>query len=160
MSGEHECVALEVADEERAFLGLRKKLAPLLEESLEHVSEPHLAIDGLDDIVERLEFFGLAPHFRFALPNLLRSRGHESFESAALGAQLMRSHAHEAEDQRRRADDVQKIGPPGAIPGRKDDEAIDGVCTLMLIDVPCADVELIVAWWEVGVVALGLVGPA
>ena len=99
LRGEDERVGLEIADEERALLGLRHELEAFLDERVQDVAQPLLAIDRLDDLVEAAQLLRLAAHFRLALADLLGPFVDDALQPAALGPELLRADAHEAEQQ-------------------------------------------------------------
>jgi hypothetical protein len=87
LTGEHKRVRGKVAHEEGGLLRLRHELHPLLEQGVEHVAQPFLAVDDLDDVVDRAELFGLRAHLGFALADFPGAIGNHPFEATPLGPQ-------------------------------------------------------------------------
>ena len=108
---------------------------------MQHVAQPFLAVDGLDDLVERAQFVGLRAHLRFAFADFLGAIGHDPFEPAALGAQRAGSDRDEPEDRRADAEDIQGVGPPGGVPRRRDDERVPGLGALVLVQIARPNAE-------------------
>ena len=156
---EEEVVAVHVTNEERALLRPGEQLHALFEQRVQHALEAHLAVDGLHDLVQRLELLGLRPHFGLAKTDLLRAIGHHLFEAAALGPELARAKPDDAEDHASGGKQHEKPRPPRGVPRRCDHEGVDGLGAFVVVEVLRLHPEPEVTGWKIGVVALRLGRP-
>ena len=106
-----------IEHQEHALLRIREELHPLLEDAPEHVLETQLAVDDLDDAVERLQLARLRA-------DLVGAREDEVLESPVLSLEL--AHAPAVRGPRRGDDDdeVREHRPPAQPRRRRDRELI------------------------------------
>ena len=135
VAGKDEHIGVEIAHEKRRLLRLRHQLHALLEQRVKHVPQSLLAVDDLDDVVDRPQFLRLGANLGLALANLAGAVGDDAFEAAAFGAQPASPHADEPQDGAAGEQDIQGVGPPRGVPRRRDSERVIGLSAFVLVQV-------------------------